>query len=222
MNTVEAIKNRHSVRNYIDRQIDKNIIEELQIEVEKCNKESGLHLQLIVDEPGGFSGMMAKYGRFANVKNYFALVGKKGKELDEKIGYYGQHLVLEAQKRGLNTCWVALTYNRRKAKFDIEPGEKLVCVISLGYGENQGKVRRSKTLEEVSNVEAVTEEWFKNGVELALLAPTAMNQQKFYFEKTNTGVKATAGLGFYAKVDLGIAKYHFEVGAGKENFNWEK
>ena len=222
MNTIEAIKSRHSVRSYVDKEIDERLVAILQKEVEKCNAESGLHLQLVTDEPGGFSGMMAKYGRFANVKNYFVLVGKKSKDLDEKVGYYGEHLVLEAQKLGLNTCWVALTYNRRKAKFNIEPGEKLVCVISLGYGENQGKERRSKTLEEVSNISEKSEEWFKKGVESALLAPTAMNQQKFYFEKTESGVKATAGLGFYAKVDLGIAKYHFEVGAGKENFIWEK
>ena len=26
--------------------------------------------------------------------------------------------------------------------------------------------------------------------------------------------------GFYSKVDLGIVKYHFEVGAGTENFRW--
>ena len=222
MNTVEAIKCRHSVRNYIDKEIDEKTINILQQEVDKCNAESGLHLQLVTNEPGGFSGMMAKYGRFANVKNYFALVGKNGKDLDEKVGYYGEHLVLEAQKLGLNTCWVALTYNKRKAKFDVQTGEKLVCVISLGYGETQGNVRRSKTLEDVSNFSDGSEEWFKNGVELALLAPTAMNQQKFYFEKTESGVKATAGLGFYAKVDLGIAKYHFEIGAGKENFIWEK
>ena len=53
------------------------------------------------------------------------------------------------------------------------------------------------------------------------MAPTAINQQKFYIEKTGDEVEITAGLGFYAKVDLGIVKYHFETGAGKENFKWK-
>lgn len=26
----------------------------------------------------------------------------------------------------------------------------------------------------------------------------------------------------YTQLDLGIAKLHFEIGAGKENFEWEK
>ena len=63
-------------------------------------------------------------------------------------------------------------------------------------------------------------EWFKKCVEAALLAPTAVNQQKFFFSLDNGRVSARAGMGFYSKIDLGIAKCHFELGAGKENFNW--
>ena len=59
--------------------------------------------------------------------------------------------------------------------------------------------------------------WFLKGVQSALLAPTAMNQQKFYFELTdNCIVKTKAGTGFYTKLDLGIAKYNFEIGLGKK------
>ena len=64
-------------------------------------------------------------------------------------------------------------------------------------------------------------DWFKSGVEAELLAPTAMNQQKFLFSFDGNRVSAKAGMGFYTKVDLGIVKYHFEVGAGTENFEWE-
>ena len=63
-------------------------------------------------------------------------------------------------------------------------------------------------------------EWFRRGVQAALLAPTAMNQQKFTFTLQGDTVSAKAGTGFYSKVDLGIAKYHFEIGAGTENFRW--
>lgn len=66
-------------------------------------------------------------------------------------------------------------------------------------------------------------EWFERGVQAALLAPTAMNQQKVRFELLPDGrtVHAQASPGAYTAVDLGIAKYHFEVGAGTENFAWE-
>ena len=51
---------------------------------------------------------------------------------------------------------------------------------------------------------------------------TAMNQQKFRFTLNGNQVSAKAGIGFYAKVDLGIVKYHFEVGAGKTGWEWSE
>ena len=131
--------------------------------------------------------------------------------------------MLKAQELGLNTCWVALTYSRGKSTYDVGKGEKFSMVISVGYGIKQGRDHVSKPFDEVAEIKNGTEipEWFKRGVEAALLAPTAMNQQKFRFILDGNKVKAKALLGFYTKVDLGIAKYHFELGAGKENFEWE-
>lgn len=94
--------------------------------------------------------------------------------------------------------------------------------MALGYGKNQGIAHKSKPLSAVSNVSEQTPDWFRAGVEAALLAPTAMNQQKFTLTYSNGKVTAKAGLGFYAKVDLGIVKYHFEVGAEKTPSCWEK
>ena len=60
-------------------------------------------------------------------------------------------------------------------------------------------------------------EWFKAGMDAALLAPTAMNQQKFKFELLSDGsVKASCGTGFYTKLDLGIVRYHFEAASKKK------
>lgn len=88
---------------------------------------------------------------------------------------------------------------------------------------------KRKGIKDVSNASDITPKWFLRGVEAALLAPTAVNQQKFRFEYVSPHgdgvhrVKAerTFSLIGYTKMDLGIAKYHFEVGAGKENFEWE-
>lgn len=60
-------------------------------------------------------------------------------------------------------------------------------------------------------------EWFLDGMKAAMLAPTAMNQQKFRFELQSDGtVKVSCGTGFYTKLDLGIVTYHFEVVANKK------
>ena len=220
MNLTEAMKERHSVRQYEDRPLERSAVSALQDEIKACNKESGLHIQLVTNEPKAFAGFMAHYGKFSGVTDYIAMIGKKGPDLEEKCGYYGERLVLKAQQLGLNTCWAAMTYSKIKTAFTVGNGEKLCIVISLGYGKTQGVPHKSKMLEEIAKADTALPGWFKSGAEAALLAPTAMNQQKFLFTLNGKKVSAKAGFGFYTKIDLGIAKYHFELGAGKENFEW--
>lgn len=220
MNLIEAMNARHSVRSYTAKPLSADVQQALQQEIAACNAESGLHIQLVTNEPKAFEGGLAHYGSFRGVNNYLALVGKKGAALDEACGYYGERLVLKAPQLGLNTCWVALTYKKIPSAFSVAPGEKLTVVISLGYGETQGVAHRSKPANAVSNLTDASPAWFANGVNAALLAPTAMNQQKFTLTAEGTKVTAKPGFGFYTKMDLGIVKYHFELAAGKENFQW--
>lgn len=221
MELLELMKQRHSVRSYINKPIEKEKIEVLENEIKKCNQRSGLHIQLIVQEKDAFSGIMAHYGKFEGVENYIALVGPKGKDLEEKVGYYGEYIVLKAQELGLNTCWVALTFNKRKSHHMVNEGEKLVCVIALGYGQTQGVSHKSKSIESIYEVKGHVPDWFMSGLEAALLAPTAMNQQKFkiYYDGEYVDAKATGG--FYSKVDLGIVKYHFEMIGGQDHVKWK-
>lgn len=220
MDVIKAMEKRHSVRMYKNQPLDREAVAAIQAEIDACNKESGLHIQLVTDEPKAFNGFMAHYGKFSGVKNYIALIGKKDSDLDEKCGYYGERLVLKAQQLGLNTCWVAMTYSKVKTAFTIEPGEKLCVVISIGYGETQGIPHKSKDISQVARTGGEMSDWFRRGVEAALLAPTAMNQQKFMLIQDGEKVTAKAGKGFYTKLDLGIVKYHFEVAAGKDSFYW--
>ena len=216
---MEWIRQRHSVRQYLDKSIPENIREQLNAFADELNKEAGLHVQILYDEPECFSSRMAHYGRFENANNYIAMVGKKADDLDERCGFYGELLVLKAQELGLNTCWVALTHGKSKAVVGAD--EKEVIIISLGYGKTQGVNRKSKSAADVSNADSDAPEWFQRGVEAALLAPTAVNQQKFRFERNGDIVTAKAGFfGTCLKIDLGIVKCHFEIGAGKENFKW--
>ena len=214
MNLLQASKERHSVRSYLNKPLEEDVKLELLSFIQQCNSESGLHMQLILNEPKSFSGLMAHYGKFTGVTNYIAIIGKKGKDLEEKSGYYGEKVVLRAQQLGLNTCWVAMTYSKIKTAFQVNPGESLCLVIALGYGTTQGIPHKSKNATAVMKSNGTAPQWFLNGIESALLAPTAMNQQKFMFslEEGNI-VSAKAGIGFYSKIDLGIAKYHFELGA---------
>lgn len=221
MELMEAMEKRHSVRSYEQRPLEGTILEELEAEIARCNRESGLHIQLVTGEPKAFDCFMAHYGKFSGVTSYIALVGKKGKTLDETCGYYGERLALKAQQLGLNTCWVAMSYKKIPGAFRIDRGEKLTVVLALGYGKTQGVPHTSKAPEAVSDLDGQSPEWFRVGVEAALLAPTAMNQQKFTLTREAEQVSTKSGTGFYTKLDLGIVKYHFELGAGKENFTWK-
>lgn len=223
MDLLEAIQKRHAVRKYTTQPIPADIITALRDEIAACNQAGGLHIQLITDEPAAFGSVLTHYGFFSNVRNYVALIGKKDAALDEKIGYYGEKIALRAQQLGLNTCWVALTFSKGKSKNNcvIGPDETLVCVLTVGYGATQGTPHKNKPLEKLCAVNGPMPDWFRKGMEAAQLAPTAVNQQKFLFTLSDGNtVTAKATGGFYDKVDLGIVKYHFEIGAGKENFNW--
>ena len=208
MTLQEAIQARHSVRAYKEQPLADETVR--------------------VNEPKAFQGTLAKYGKFRNVNNYIVMAGKKSDDLDERVGYYGEQLVLLAQTLGLNTCWVGLSYSKVPGTYILEAREVIEAYISIGYGETQGVSHKIKRVEQVSNANDLTPSWFRQGVEAALLAPTAVNQQKFFFEyipaRDGKPVRVLAKRNFsligYTKMDLGIAKYHFEIGAGKDNFEW--
>ena len=227
MTLQEAIEARHSVRAYRNEPLAEDVVKAIEKQIAILNRESNLHMQLILNEPKAFQGTLAKYGKFRNANNYIVMAGKKAEDHDERIGYYGEHLVLLAQTLGLNTCWAGLSYSKVPGTYELDKDEKIACYIAIGYGETQGVSHKIKSVEQVSNVSDNTPSWFKKGVEAALLAPTAVNQQKFSFEYVGVKnkchlIRAKKGFSMigYTKMDLGIAKYHFEIGVGKVNFEW--
>lgn len=221
MTIMEAIRLRHSVRGYIEKPIEGETLEQLQAEVDACAREGALHMKLCLEEPEAFSGRMAHYGHFTGVRNYIVIAGQGG-DLQERVGYYGERVALRAQQLGLNTCWVALTFSKGKARrvASVPRGSSLCCVIAVGYGATQGTAHRSKSMEQLCPFDGAMPDWLRGGMEAALLAPTALNQQKFRVEVCGDAVKIRALPGPYARIDLGIVRYHFEAGAGETGWHW--
>ena len=225
MTIQEAIEARHSVTG---QPLAADVVEVLEEKIRELNEKGHLHMQLIRNETKAFQGKLAKYGKFRGVNDYIVMAGQKADDLDERIGYYGEQLVLLAQTLGLNTCWVGLSYSKVPGTYVLDAGEVIEAYISIGYGETQGVSHKIKSVEQVSNANDLTPSWFRQGVEAALLAPTAVNQQKFFFEyipaRDGKPVRVLAKRNFsligFTQMDLGIAKCHFEIGAGKENFEW--
>ena len=219
---------RHAVRSFTNRPIEADAIDLLQSEIASLNERFELSIQLCCDNPGAFDGRLAHYGSFHNVRNHIALVGPVRRDLDEACGYAGERLVLLAQLLGLNTCWVALTYRKKASAARVAAGEKYVCCIALGYGDQSGQAHTVKPLEKLGRMVGGkgiggAPAWFMAGLEAAALAPTALNQQRFCFELAADAhtVRAralpTVSCG---SIDLGIAKLHFELGANTVSRDW--
>lgn len=223
MKQLEAIRARHSVRKYLDKPVESEKAAALQAVVERVNGEEGLNIQLVLEEPKAFSAGLWKYGQFSGVQNYFVMAGPKGKETEQKLGFCGEELVLLAQTLGLNTCWVGLTYKKIPGTFKLREGDVVHCVIALGYGANAGVQHPLKPVEKYYEAAGTPPQWFLAGMEAAMLAPTAVNQQKFKMilhDGNKVEARTFFSLTGYVDIDLGIVKYHFETAAGKENFDW--
>ena len=112
MDVLKAIEKRHSVRSYVDKELATAVVEALNEEIEACSREGGINVRLVTNEKRTFGGLMARLGKFRGVRNYLVLTGDGSEETEEKLGYYGERIVLKAQALGLNSCWVAATYSK--------------------------------------------------------------------------------------------------------------
>ena len=209
----EAIDARHSVRQYTKRPIDGEVKKALEDEIAACNEESGLSIRLVLNDPNAVKGLWASYGAFENADNYLMLAGPDTDDLLRLAGYFGERLVLFSETLGLSTCWIAGSYKKKNVRKLLNDGDALAAIISIGYAQKPGRPHRSKTFEQVTGIEGEAPESFRKGVEAALLAPTAINQQQFRITLRDGEASIRALPGPYAKIDLGIVQYHFEIGA---------
>ena len=215
MTDKEAIFKRHSVRNYKAVNIEEDKVKLIKEKIAELNAEGNLHLQFIEDAGKTYNKLLNRATGLGSATSVIACVGKDEGNLDERIGYYGEKLLLFLTGLGLNTCWAG-TFNKKNIGAEVSEDERLVISIAVGYGENQGNPHRSKTPEQVTEGRSDRPEWFNAGVELALLAPTAINQQKFVIKLNDDDtVDFIDKGGILSKVDIGIVKCHFEIGSGR-------
>jgi hypothetical protein len=226
MNTLDAIQKRQSRRTYLDTPIAPENIQKLEYLIKEYNEQSGLSFQLILDGREAFQGLHTTYGLFHGVNSFIAAVGKAADpDLNEKAGYYGELLVLEATKLELGTCFVGGTFNRKRCPVKQKPDETLVYVITVGNVAAE-KGFKEKTMYSLvhRHTKAIEEfydsdqndipDWFLAGIRAVQKAPSAINRQPVHFHYRSGTVTAEVPNISGQALDLGIAKANFELAAG--------
>ena len=227
-----AMKKRRSRRKYENIPIDSQCVKNLRESIDLYNEISGLKMKLVIG--GGdelFDGFRKSYGLFVGVQNYIAVISDANvSDRMEKEGRFGEKLVLEATSMGMSTCWVGTNYDRTSAMKLCGENDMLDCVIAIGYSDEKhslkermmeyGMKKQNKTIESLIEADSHVPEWFQRGMNAVYLAPTARNLRPFVFKYENGEVSAfCTGQTDTAMIDLGIAKLHFELGAGEGT--WE-
>lgn len=227
-----AMKKRCSRRKYTNRLIEPRDVEQIEDNIASYNKESGLNIKLVTEKGRElFKGFRKSYGLFVGVQNYIAMIGRNDlSNRMEKVGRFGEKLILEATAMGLSTCWVGTSYDQKTAARLCRENETLDCVIAIGYSDKKhslkermmeyGMNRQNKVMKALMEVEEPVPEWFNQGMDAVYLAPTARNLRPFVFKYKDGQVTAFTTVSTEtAMIDLGIAKLHFELGAG--GGSWE-
>lgn len=221
MTLYDAIKVRTSRRRYDGEPLPQAQSDMMAKRIAQYNAEAGLSMRLIRDASAAFSGFRKSYGMFKGVCSVILMAGPKtDPDMREKLGYYGELLVLEATTMGLGTCWVAGTFDKNNDVFAVPDSDEMACVIVIGGTQtDRGAMekfiyrmahRKSKSVEEMSRVGEPPPKWFVEGMRAVVAAPSAINAQPVVVAFED-GVASASADG--RMLDLGIAKAHFVLGA---------
>lgn len=223
----EAIEKRISHRCFSKEPVSASDAQQIKKWIVEVNKSSDLNIEYLADGSKVFNGIKKSNGMFSNVRSMLVMKGRSDDEnLDVKIGYYGEDLVLKMTQLNLGTCWVGGTYD--SSSFAIPDGETLVCVIVFGNIQKSLKdvliraairSKNRKSIEERIVADSELPEEVIHGMEAVRLAPSAVNRQAptLHYEHGRVSMDADVSVKFNL-VDLGIAMRHFEIGAGAGNF----
>ncbi len=218
----EAVQNRMSYRVFDREYLAEEERDKITDLLEQINDESGLNAVFLENGAKSFECYKPDEGKFKNVHSLILMKGEIFlSNLREKVGYYGEQLILDLEDMGIATCWVTGHFNK-KGHIEVPSSEVLICLILVGkvYRVNaKDKLRHAvaakahKPVSRRLDSTVKPEDWVLDGMEAVHLAPSYKDTQKPMFHYN--GETVTADVPNKSKldmVDLGIAKKHFETG----------
>jgi len=230
----QAISRRRSRRQYLPKPIPSADVARLQAVIDKVNSfDNGYRIVLVTDDKQPF----VREPIFHNANNYLALVSDSSDPNSaEKLGYYGEYAVLQATLLGLGTCWVGGTFRKDRVDIPLSENEEICLIVAIGVSPKHLSIRerlihffshrKSKTADQLGNIVGgqTAPDWFIKGMTAVEGAPSAVNEQPVTFALNGDEVIATYESKLrpkrYSLVNLGIAKLHFQLGAGGGVWAW--
>lgn len=233
----DAIFQRRSRRQFEKRQIDSGILERLDSVCNEFRPFPGARAVLLNQSPDNvFKGAIGKYGKIKDAPSCIVFIGSADDAYtNEKTGFIGEGIILEATALGLATCWVAGFFRPQVAAevAEISVNEKVLAVSPVGYAiENWtleekimsgfGRSHRRKPLNELITGfhENMLNESIKTILEAARLAPSAVNRQPWRFKIETDGITISTDnirdtFSISKRLDCGIAMLHIEIAASR-------
>jgi hypothetical protein len=231
-----AINVRRSRRRYDkSRPIEPGRVERLHKACAEFRPFPSARVEFVAEPPDDiFTNALVFYGNIKFAPSFLAFIGDMSdRNVQEKMGYTSEGIILEATALGLGTCWVALTFRSKSAlaMLKLDKGEKLIGVSPVGYatdvltfeeraftgfGANHQRKPFSTMVSGMPEPEWPA--WARAAVEAARLAPSAINRQpwNFHIEKNSLTVAVKSpGMEFNVskRLDCGIAMLHVGLGA---------
>ncbi len=181
-----------------------------------------------------FKGAVGPYGKVKGAPAFIAFTGNMGDPyIQEKVGYTGEGIILEATAMGLATCWVGGFFRPKvaAAAAGTTGNERVLAVTPVGRAMDGfsreerimtgfGRSHRRKPLEELADGLARSEwpQWIESALEAARIAPSAVNRQPWRFHVEPDSITVSIdntgfSLGISKRLDCGIAMMHIEVAA---------
>jgi hypothetical protein len=189
-----------------------------------------------------FKGVIGGYGKVKGTHTFIAFIGDRDDGfVQERVGYTGEAIILEATALGLNTCWVAGFFRPEivTSLIDVTGNEQVLAVTPVGYaqeresweerlmsrfGRSHNRLALSKLVRGLPREQWPN--WAGAALEAARLAPSAVNRQPWGFDLQDDGITVfvrTGGPEFNVskRLDCGIAMLHLEVAAANSGCRGE-
>lgn len=238
----EVIKSRHSVRNYEDKLIPKDLIKKIEHYIENIDNPFGkkVRIKLIKKDNSSNDLKLGTYGVIKGAKYYLAVACKNEDFALEALGYTFEKAVLYCTSLGLGTVWLGGTFNKGEfAKaMNVGSNEIMPIVSPLGYEGGKKSFLASLMGNNNKKRKSYGEVFFNNNfdtpllkedekdysevLEMVRIAPSAMNKQPWRILKVGNDFDFyTEGNKDFSKIDIGIALCHFHLAAKEKGLDGE-